>query len=658
MLTRIQLAVFAAILSTTSLLYWLGLSDTLLFDDVGVLMDLGKYNYLGIWRDLLLFLLSGDTGPTGRPLSLISFYLNDTSWPIDAPEIFKITNIVIHLLNGALVFWLTNKLIQTIGWWNKQSAWFSLLVTGLWLLHPFQITSVLYIVQRMTELSALFTLGGLIAYLYGRQAALDKPSLRTYAILTVGVLSMGLLSLLSKENGILMFGYILVLEFFLLRPMDTKIPLHFNRWLSITVLTPFLLILLYVFSGSLSKGAYLSRPFTLEERLLTESRVLVDYLANILLPGFSTPTLFHDDYLISISWLQPWTTIVSVTAISILLVAALKFRRHYPIFGFAVIWFFCGHLLESTVVPLEVYFEHRNYLPMLGPLVAVAYGMFMLLKQFPQERKAILVGISLYLILTVESLLLNTTLWGKPIEMIVGWAQEHPTSVRALEELEILELHEGYQIQDKKLIGLLDNLKKQENKDSSYVTFRSLKYACTSGQLHSKELEDSIKDIPRLFYENSSANALYLFTNDWLDNKCPDTSAQSMVSYFEALDQAKQLRSGRLPHYIQDSLARIWEHEHNLDKTLKHLQQAYQLKPELDNLLTQAIDLSSAGLYEQARTTLKDTSLLEKTWRDRLVLTLRQPDMDRTQQFIAEQEKNESGSNNNDNTQHHIASQK
>jgi hypothetical protein len=655
---RTQLAIFAAILFSTCLIYWQGLSNTLLFDDVGVLMELGRYNYLGTWSDLLLYLLAGDTGPTGRPLSLISFYLNDTSWPIESPETLKITNIFLHLLNGILIFWLINKLLHISKLWKKDTIWFSVLLTGLWLLHPLQITSVLYIVQRMTELSALFTLSGIIAYLYGREAVIEKPSVRAYAWLTLGVFSMGLLALLSKENGILMLGYILVLEFFLLRPFGVKATPILTIWTNTVLTAPFLLALLYVFSGSLREGAYLARPFSLEERLLTESRILMDYIANILLPGLSTPTLFHDDYVLSKGWLQPWTTTASILTISALFIIGLRSRKTYPVVSFSVFWFFCGHLLESTVVPLETYFEHRNYLPMLGPLAAFCYGTFKLLGKFPQEKKATLVGVGLYSALMVGSLLLNTMLWGKPVEMIVGWAQEHPTSVRALEELEMLELHHGYKIQDKQLSALLDNLKNQENRDSSYVTFRDLKYACTSGRLDSKRLEDSSKNIGNLFYENSSSNALYLFTNDWLDKKCPSVSARSMVSYFEALSQAKQLRYGHLPYYIQDSLARIWEYERDLDKTMMHSQHAYQLKPDLDGLLTQAMNLSSAGLHDKARAILKDTSLLERTFKDRMILALRHSDLERTQQWIAEQEKNESGSNNNDNTQHHIASQK
>ena len=46
-------------------------------------------------------------------------------------------------------------------------------------------------------------------------------------------------------------------------------------------------------------------------------------------------------------------------------------RRRLPVVACGILWFFVGHLLESTVIPLELMFEHRNYLPSFAVLLAV-----------------------------------------------------------------------------------------------------------------------------------------------------------------------------------------------------------------------------------------------------------------------------------------------
>src|SRR5690606_33752094 len=142
--------------AATIAVYYPGLSSNFLLDDVNNLGSLALIPEQG----LLNYILAGLAGPTGRPLSLFSFALQAGSWP-DNPFAFKTVNLVIHLACGGLIFLICSKLAGYLQLGLPESLLFSLLVTAIWLLHPMQLTTVLYVVQRMTQLATLFILSGI-----------------------------------------------------------------------------------------------------------------------------------------------------------------------------------------------------------------------------------------------------------------------------------------------------------------------------------------------------------------------------------------------------------------------------------------------------------------------------------------------------------------
>ena len=90
---------------------------------------------------------------------------------------FKATNVAIHVLNGLLVYWLSVLLLRRYAGgvrpasadagWSAMQSYLPLVVAALWLLHPIQLTSVLYVVQRMTSMAAFFVLLGLVVFVSG-----------------------------------------------------------------------------------------------------------------------------------------------------------------------------------------------------------------------------------------------------------------------------------------------------------------------------------------------------------------------------------------------------------------------------------------------------------------------------------------------------------
>ena len=491
--------IFLLLLWLTYYIYSLGSGGAFLFDDFNNLSPLGQYENLGFWDNFWLFLLEGHSGPTGRPISLASFYLNDTHWPSQAVG-FIHTNILIHLLNGALVFWFSLQLSKILHLEDKKKALFALITTAFWLLNPMQTTTVLYIVQRMTELSATFMLTGFLFYLYGRKQLSDsKP--KGYLTLFLGVGLSLLFAILSKENGILLVAFILVIEFFLLQPLNNKTPKGYYFWFIPAIIIPFIAMIIYL-GVHINPDGFSHRNFTFTERLLTEPRVLFEYIHQILLPNMSSITIFHDDFIISKSLLNPITTVPALVGIAILVILLFYLRKKAPIISFAIAWFFAGHLIESTVIPLELYFEHRNYLPSYGLFFALVWYAF---KYLPNYKKTIIVIACSLLVFNTLIVWQNAKLWGTPLELAMNWYKTHPSSERARRTYQSISYDNGI-----KPILIKTTKHRPKNRSIFYTAsvMFDLSAACLSQTISTEMLDRSIKEIKNNLISTSTASSL------------------------------------------------------------------------------------------------------------------------------------------------------
>lgn len=424
-------SIFFLVLIITVWIYWIGLPGAYLLDDMANLDALERINKSSDkFTEIIRFSLEGIASQLGRPISLFTFALQAHHWS-DPAWHFKYVNLMIHLLNGCLIFWLLWCITRIMAMPEKRGLWLALLTTSLWLLHPFQVSTVLYVVQRMTELAAFFTLAALLIYVRSRQQLAQGLLTPTvfWILLSLGIGLGGLLATLSKENGILLVLYVLVLEATVLRTLPK--PRYWQLWAWVFLYLPLLALVAYFILtfDNILKG-YETRDFTLVERLLTQARILIDYLVKILIPRLQSYGLFQDDFPLSQSLLNPPSTVIAVGFISLMGLAAFLWRKKYPIFALAVLWFLAGHLLESSFIGLMLYFEHRNYLPMLGILFAISYGSFWLFDQMrvTSLRQAAFFFSGLYFLLFVVITRLETDLWGKPLLQTVVWAEQHPRS--------------------------------------------------------------------------------------------------------------------------------------------------------------------------------------------------------------------------------------
>jgi protein O-mannosyl-transferase len=294
------------------------------------------------------------------------------------------------------------------------------------------VSTVLYVVQRMAQLATLFVLAGLLFYVTGRQQLAARRRL--------GIGLMGLcfvlfwpLATLSKQNGVLLPLLALVVEFsFFERPKRRADRRLVHGLLAFFIIVPAVAasITLAMDPASLG-GIYQARDFSAYERLITEARVLFDYSFNLLMiPGGSPLGLFQDDFVLSRGLLDPPTTIVAIAAWIALLVAAWILRGGpWATVVFGPVFFLAGHLLESTVFPLELYFEHRNYLPSAGLFLSlgVVAGRLIQGTRLKKSLIAIVAAVPLvYAVVTVA----RVVNWQSYETLLLASARTHPDSAR------------------------------------------------------------------------------------------------------------------------------------------------------------------------------------------------------------------------------------
>ena len=417
--------------------YWPGLSGDYMFDDKSNILNNKSLALETLNLDTLLqAAFSSKAGELRRPVSMVSFALNHWLFGFD-PWSYKLVNLCIHLITGLLLFLLTRQITTSYRLFSNPSIlpttvqWIPVAVCGLWLVHPINLTSVLYIVQRMTSLSSLFMVFALYLYMAGRLRLLaGKQGL---ALILTGYFGFGALAVLSKETGVLLPLYLLVLEvsLFRFRNQDGRTDRTIVAFTVLCIILPLIAGLIYLLGHTDSFLNYTGREFNLYERLMTEARVVVFYLKLIVLPTTHDLGLFHDDISISTGIFAPISTIYSLLFLASLLASGLWLVRKNSLIGLGILWFFVGHLLESTIFPLEIAHEHRNYLPGFGIILAI----ITFLASIRLEKFVLLVRVATPVLLFAA---FWTTTWNRSMQWsdninhAIYEARHHPDSPRAV----------------------------------------------------------------------------------------------------------------------------------------------------------------------------------------------------------------------------------
>ena len=423
-------------------IYWPGLSGPFVFDDHSNLL-INSYIKLTELspKSLYYAAFSLESGPLQRPIPMASFALNYYfGQGFNNSFAFKMTNVIIHITNGLLVFWLMHLILQRVTALPGNSLFQTLdlqkrillaaACAVLWLVHPIQLTSVLYVVQRMTELSALFTLLGMVFYMMGRQKLLIGQRSGIWWIL-LGLFGSGALGMYSKENAILLPLFILAMEFLLFAneepwPSWKSLSLKTRRGIYVAILLILTGAFFWAFQYALN--GYSTRNFTLFERAITEPRILVFYISLIVIPRLNQFSLYHDDIPISTSLLSPWTTVPSILLLAGCILLAFYYRKRHVLLSLGILWFFIGHMLESTIFNLEIVHEHRNYLPSLGIILILVY--LVTIARRVLDNKYIWLCIPVLALLFSFNTFVRADQWSSLISLLHFDAMHHPKSAR------------------------------------------------------------------------------------------------------------------------------------------------------------------------------------------------------------------------------------
>ena len=433
-----------------SFIYSKGLSGSFIFDDFPNIVDsdqlhLKDLSIHEIWR----VALSGDAGPLKRPIAVLSFALNIFFTGLN-PWYFKITNIIIHILCTIMVGMVSNRILNFTRidlksdhapLKNSLAPWGGLIAAAIWGLHPLNLTSVLYVVQRMTSLATLFGLLALLAYTEIRASnaltTVNKIAPWKNPILGVGTIMLLALSAFCKESGLLFIPIILLVEFFFFqfRYQDAEIfikGLSLKKWVFYILIFISIFILTWATPKILDNTRIPYREFSTQERLLTQFRVLVFYLSEFFIPQISKMSLYHDDIEISRSLFQPIETILALALLLAISIFSFFIRKKAPAFLFAWLWFLISHSLESSIFPLELVHEHRNYFATIGFCIAIAMHTRKIHKEFSKRYFFIL---SMALTILGASTMTRAIEWSSPIILAAMEASRHPQSMRANYEL-------------------------------------------------------------------------------------------------------------------------------------------------------------------------------------------------------------------------------
>ncbi len=298
---------------------------------------------------------------SNRPAAYVSFALNYYFHQLDVAG-YHILNILIHLACGLFFYFLIKTTLNSPALRSRSQpyAWVPFLTTLIWLVHPIQTQSVTYLVQRMNSLAAMFYVLSVLLYARARQS---EQNLTRYAGFAGCIIS-GLFALGSKEIAATLPAFIFLYEWYFQQDFSW---IWLKRRIApiAAVLAIFtLLALFYLDFQPLDRilNSYAARDFTLVQRVLTEFRVVFFYMSLILLPHPSRLNLDHH-FPVSHSLLDPVTTIFAIGFITGMVVLAFYTARRQRLISFCILWYLGNLVIESSVIGLEIIFEHRNYLP-------------------------------------------------------------------------------------------------------------------------------------------------------------------------------------------------------------------------------------------------------------------------------------------------------
>lgn len=551
------------------------------------------------WAFAFEFVFSGDAGPLGRPISLASFLIDGSTWP-GSPGAMLYTNSLLHAMNALLLCGLWLAVLRQRADDQSRNCWIAIAAAALWLIQPLLASGVLMAVQRMTLLSSSFMLLGIWLYVLGRERIETKP-IQAWILILFGVLGGTLLGVFSKEQAVILPLLLWTLERWILRPPK----LSDNRrkcWVLFrccAFYVPAIVIFIYLARIAFNHEAnFAGREFSIAERIFTESIILWDYLRLVILPRALDYGPFHDDYPVYSVGIKSLVALLSWFAL-LLAFWLVRGRSGWPLF--ALLWFMVAHVVESTVVPLELYFEHRNYLALAGPLLALVVMLESWSSKDTARKRFATLFLIVYGVSTSFILWQVTSMFGQSELAARLWYERHPNSIRASQYLA------GKLSESGDVVGalkVLDEISERQRSPSA-TRLQGLQLACVLNAPRD-ELEYRFKLV---LADLSGATARFSINDPLsklkilMEGKACDgfLTVESIMEIANVAASSPGFKRAPLEvsnlHFF---MAMLYVESRNLDMSMRHMEAAMQAVPQLLTLKNMVALLGSAGLYYEA----------------------------------------------------------
>jgi protein O-mannosyl-transferase len=538
---------------------------------------------------------SDGRGRLDRPVACLSFALN---YYFGESKVrgYHIINFTIHFLSSIFLFlfiYHTLNLPILKERYGPNSYFIGFLATVLWAINPVQTQAVTYIVQRMASMAGMFYIMTMYFYLKGRTSGPKLLRITHYFFCIVcAILALG-----SKENTVILPMVILLYDLFLIQGITKKSLKKYIFLFLIAVLTCAIVAVFLkgpsIFHPENIVSGYQLRGFSLIERLLTEPRVALLYVSLLLYP-MPYRLCFSHDISISTGLLDPPTTIIAILIIFAILCLTIFKSKKWPLVSFCIFFFFINHVIESTAIPLELVFEHRNYIPSMLFFVPIAILIAKGLDFFSYKRSIQLI-ISIFVVLALVAIGHSTfirnfawkteeTLWLDAVEKSPNLSRTHINLGKAYAGIGFRRLAlEQY----KKALVLPDGPNRKAHYSAHYsigLIYKSLKdhTAAMNHFLKAVELE------PRFPPAYTSLGILKLEQGEndealeyFLKALAHELNSQQERNYAGLV----LLRQNKLENAIKQFQKSLKANPNDQAYILTHLGAAYQGKGELESAL-------------------------------------------------------------------------
>ena len=432
-----------ALLALVALVYYPGLSGSFIFDDTSNIVENPSIQMASPdWASVKGAATAYGSRFPHRPVSTISLAFDHWLWDGEAYG-FKLTNLALHLVTTLLILLLARQLFRLASPAapGADSFWPAAAIAAIWAIHPLQVSTVLYVVQRMEMLAALFIVLSLLAYIAAR-VRLQSAQAGGWGFMAVAGL-FTLLGVFSKETGALAPFLMLALEVLVFR-FAMALPRSAGMLkvgFSVIVLAAIVVYMFWLVPESVSGEGFVKREFTWDERLLTQLRVLPMYIGWILFPATDHYLFYYDHFTHSQDLLTPITTLLGAILLVAMLVVAWLVRRRSPLVALGIVWFFIAHALTSNLFSLELVFEHRNYFAIFAILLAVIAAV-KAVPRFAESWKSSAAAVTVVLVLGLGILTaIRSATWGDAMHLALHHVAINPESERA--GLDLAELYLG-----------------------------------------------------------------------------------------------------------------------------------------------------------------------------------------------------------------------